>query len=90
MAQQEGIHLPMQETWVPSLRQDDPLEKEMVTHSSFVAWRIPMDRRVLAGCSPWGCRVGHDLATIPRVLPLSHTKQECSIVLKLVNDGILL
>ena len=31
----------MQETWVPSLSQEDPLEKEMATHSSILAWRIP-------------------------------------------------
>ena len=30
----------MQETWVPSLGQDDPLEKEMATHSSILAWEI--------------------------------------------------
>ena len=30
-----------QETWVPSLGQEDPLEKEMATHSSTLAWRIP-------------------------------------------------
>ena len=29
------------ETWVPSLGQEDPLEKEMETHSSVLAWRIP-------------------------------------------------
>ena len=34
----------MQETQVRSLGWDDPLEKEMVTHSSILAWRIPMDR----------------------------------------------
>ena len=34
----------MQETWVRSLDQEDPLEKEMATHSSILAWRIPMDR----------------------------------------------
>ena len=34
----------MQETQVPSLGQEDPLEKEMATHFSFLAWRIPMDR----------------------------------------------
>ena len=32
---------PMQEIWVQSLDQDDPLEKEMATHSSILAWRIP-------------------------------------------------
>ena len=31
----------MQEPWVQSLGQEDPLEKEMATHSSTVAWRIP-------------------------------------------------
>ena len=31
----------MQETWVQSLGQGDPLEKEMATHSSIIAWKIP-------------------------------------------------
>ena len=31
----------MQETQVQSLGQEDPLEKEMITHSSILAWRIP-------------------------------------------------
>ena len=31
----------MEETWVPSLGREDPLEKEMVTHSSTLAWKIP-------------------------------------------------
>ena len=31
----------MQETWVPSLGQEDPLEKEMATHSSILVWEIP-------------------------------------------------
>ena len=30
-----------QETWVRSLGQEDPLEKEMATHSSILAWEIP-------------------------------------------------
>ena len=35
-------HLPaMQETWVRFLGQEDPLEKEVATHSSILAWRIP-------------------------------------------------
>ena len=35
-------HLPgMQETWVRSLGQEDPLEKQMAPHSSTLAWRIP-------------------------------------------------
>ena len=31
----------MQETWVQSLAQKDPLEKEMATHPSILAWKIP-------------------------------------------------
>ena len=31
----------MQETWVQSLGQEDPLEKGMATHSSILAWRMP-------------------------------------------------
>ena len=35
-------HLPaMQETWVQSLGREESLEKEMATHSSILAWRIP-------------------------------------------------
>ena len=35
-------HLPtMRETWVQSLGQEDPLEKEIVTHSSTLAWKMP-------------------------------------------------
>ena len=30
----------MQEMWVPSLGQEDPLEEEMTTHSSILAWKI--------------------------------------------------
>ena len=34
----------MQETWVRSLGREDPLEKEMATRSSILAWENPMDR----------------------------------------------
>ena len=34
----------IQETWVQSLGQEDPLEEGMATHSSILGWRIPMDR----------------------------------------------
>ena len=36
-----GNELPMQEARVPSLGQEDPLEEEMATHSSVLAWEIP-------------------------------------------------
>ena len=35
---------PIWETWVQSLGWEDPLEKGMATHSSILAWRIPIDR----------------------------------------------
>ena len=35
----------MWETWIRSLGWEDPLEKNMATHSSILAWRIPKDRR---------------------------------------------
>ena len=38
--------LVMWETWVQSLGWEDPLEEGTVTHSSVLAWRIPMDREV--------------------------------------------
>ena len=42
----------MQETCVRSLSQEDPLEKEIGTHSSILAWRIPWTEE--PGPSPWG------------------------------------
>ena len=42
----------MQETWVWSLGWEDPLEEDMATHSSILAWRIPMDRGP-GDYSPW-------------------------------------
>ena len=44
----------VQETRVQFLAQEDPLEKEMASHSSIFAWKIP--HRSLAGCSLWGCK----------------------------------
>ena len=36
----------MRETWVQSLGREDPLEKEMATHSSILAWRIPWTKEL--------------------------------------------
>ena len=44
-----------QETQVQSLGPEDPLEKEMATHSSILAWRIPWTES-LVGYSPRGCK----------------------------------
>ena len=54
-------HLPtMQETRVQSLGQEDPLEKEMVTHSSTLAWKIPWAEEPGRLQSMESQRVGHD------------------------------
>ena len=57
-------HLPaIWENWVRSLGQEDPLEKEMATHSSSLAWRIPWTEEP-GGLQSLGLqRVGHELAT---------------------------
>ena len=54
----------IQETWVWSLGQEGPLEKEMATHSSILAWRIPWTEE-LGGLQSMGSQVRHDLATKP-------------------------
>jgi len=43
----------MEETWVWSLGQKDPLEEEVATHSSILTGK-PHGQRSLAGYSPWG------------------------------------
>ena len=53
----------MRETWVWSLSREDPLEKEMASHSSILAWRIPWTEEP-GGLQSTGLqRVGHDWAT---------------------------
>ena len=55
--------LAMQETWVQPLVQEDPLEKEMATHSSILAWRIPRTEEPGRLQSVGSQRVRHDIAT---------------------------
>ena len=50
----------MRETWVRSLGWEDPLEKEMATHSSILAWRIPWTEEPGELQSTGSQRVGHD------------------------------
>ena len=49
----------VQETWVQSLGQEDPLEKEMATHSIILAWRIPWMEELGRVQSMGSQRVGH-------------------------------
>ena len=50
----------MQETWVQSLGREDPLEKEMATHSSILAWGLPWTEEPAGLKSTRSQRVGHD------------------------------
>ena len=50
----------MQETQIQSLGREDPLEKEMATHSSVLAWRIPGTGEPGGLLSMESHRVGHD------------------------------
>jgi len=50
----------MQEIWVRSLGREDPLEKEMATHSSILAWRIPWTEKPDVLQSMGSQRVGHN------------------------------
>ena len=50
----------MRETRVRSLGREDPLEKEMATHSSTLAWKIPWTEEPGRLQSMWSQRVGHD------------------------------
>ena len=53
----------MQETWVPSLGQEDPMEKEMATHSRILAWRIPWTEEPGGLQSTGSQRIRHDWVT---------------------------
>ena len=51
------------ETWFRSMDLEDPLEKEMVTNSSFLAWRIPWTEEPASLQFMGSQRVGHDRVT---------------------------
>ena len=54
-------HLPtMRETWIQSLGWEDLLEKEMTTHSSILAWKMPWTEEPGRLQSMGSQRVGHD------------------------------
>ena len=61
MVAQRVKRLPaMQETWVRSLGQEDPLEKAIAPHSSTLAWKIPWTEEPGRLQSMRSRRVGHD------------------------------
>ena len=60
VAQMVKCLLAMWETWVWSLSQEDPLEKEMASHSSTLAWKIPWTEESSRLQSMGSQRVVHD------------------------------
>ena len=50
----------VQETWVRSLGGEDPLEKEMATHASILAWKTPWMEKPGGLQSMESQRIGHD------------------------------
>ena len=78
-------HLPTtRETWVRPLGREDPLEKEMATHSCILAWKIPWTEEPGRQQSMGSQRVRHDWAT-------SHTRmqpqKEDSFLVKVIHGG---
>ena len=71
-------HLPtMWEIWVQSLGQENPLEKEMATHSSILTWRIPWTEEPGRLYSPWGSK---EWDTTERLKTLSLDQKETILI----------
>ena len=64
MAQTVKLLSTIQETWVRSLGQEDPLEREMTIHSSTIAWKILWTEEPGRLQSMGSQRVGHNRATL--------------------------
>ena len=67
----------MSETWVRSLGWEDSLEKEMATHSSTLALKIPWTEELGAGYYPWACK---ESGTTERLHFLSLLAREMSAI----------
>ena len=81
MAQKLKRLPPMRETQVQSLGWEDPLEKEIVTHSSILAWRIPWTEEPGRLHSPWNLK---ELDTTEQL----HSLEQNTIFLILyINDN---
>ena len=86
MAQRLKRPTPMQETQVWSLGREDTLEKEMATHSSILAWRIPWTEELGRVQSTGSQRVRHDWVTSLSLSPISIIFQWASLVAQMVEN----
>ena len=71
VAQMIKILPKMQQTWIRSLGQEDPLEKEMAAHSSILAWRIPWTEKPGGLQTMESQRVRHDWTSFTHSLLIS-------------------
>ena len=78
MAQKAKSSLAMQETQVQSLRQEDPLEEEMATHSNILVRIIPRTEEPGGLQSMGSQRVGHDLTTEQQKMQIWQEKDKLS------------
>ena len=80
------MNLPeMQETWAQSLGQKTLLGREMTTHSSILAWEIPLQRNMV-GYSPWDYKkVGHDVVTKQQNQKMIQKSENCLGDKKYIN-----
>ena len=79
----------MRETWVRSLGPEDPLEKEMATHSSILAWRTPWTEEPGGLQSTGSQRVGHDWATSHTCTPLKTRMMGSVFSYKVLTKGCM-
>ena len=85
LAAQTVKHLPaMWETQVRSLGQEDPLEKDMATHSSILAWKIPQMEKPGRLQSVGSQRVGHNWVT-SLSFPFSVKREAWNVVLIILS-----
>ena len=77
----------MQETRAQSLGQEDPLEKEMATHSSILAWESH-GQRSLVGYSPWGIKES-DMIEHTRTNPHLHLLEPIRILWFFMVSNVL-
>ena len=80
----------MQETWVQSLRQEDPLEEGMATHSSILVWRILWTEKPGGLLSIVLQRVQHNLSDLARFRRRTLWRIKCGRREVLVRCGSLL
>ena len=86
MAQTVKILPATQESWVQSLGWEDPLEENLATHSSILAWRIPIDRGAWWAYSPWG---GNELDTTEQLNNNRQTFQTETLKILQIDEKIL-